>query len=399
MREKITFKDKLSYLLKIMEGKFTPFLQNELNDDEIKKVFLGLQNRTDVNDYQKLLHNYLNKYYEFEKDIYLTNSGRDALYFILLNLKLKKKEIIIPSYSCLGLIEPILQLKYKPVFIDIDHQLNPLFESVEKAISPETSAVIIPHLGGTIASDTFKIIEICKYKKITVIEDCCQAFGLKFKKKPIGTFSDISFFSSGAGKPIFTPCGDWIVTKKNKFRNFEMTNLIDEKIQKVYSNYVNFKNKFSNQRFRIIKSRLIDKFYSVFVKSQKFFYIKMIQDKKHNLSNLSAYMILNQIEKNEKNILTRKKIANIWMKKLKNINNIEVLNKANSIFNKLYINSNLSNKKSLLLQGIELENGYIPLHLRYDFSKFQQVSLTNTERIWRRIYSLPVRRILNQQII
>ena len=125
----------------------------------------------------------------------------------------------------------------------------------------------------------------------------------------------------------------------------------------------------------------------------------MIQDKKHNLSNLSAYMILNQIEKNEKNILTRKKIANIWMKKLKNINNIEVLNKANSIFNKLYINSNLSNKKSLLLQGIELENGYIPLHLRYDFSKFQQVSLTNTERIWRRIYSLPVRPNLNQQII
>ena len=35
-----------------------------------------------------------------------------------------------------------------------------------------------------------------------------------------------------------------------------------------------------------------------------------------NLSNLSAYMILNQIEKNEENILTRKKIANLWMKKL-----------------------------------------------------------------------------------
>ncbi len=399
MRDKITFKDKLSYLFKIMQGKFTPFLQNELNDEEIKKVFLGLQNLSDANDYKKLLHNYLNKYYESEKDIYLTNSGRDALYFILLNLKLKKKEIIIPSYSCLGLIEPILQLKYKPVFIDIDHQLNPLFKSVEKAISSETSAVIIPHLGGTIASDTFKIIEICKHKKITVIEDCCQAFGLKLKKSPIGTFSDISFFSSGVGKPVFTPCGGWVVTKKNKFSNFEMTDLIDDKIQKVYSNYVNFKNKFSNQRFKIIKSRLIDKFNSVFDKSQKFFSIKMIQNKKHRLNNLSAYMILNQIKKNEENILTRKKIANLWMKKLKTVNNIEVLNKSNTIFNKLYINSDLFNKKSILLQGIELENGYIPLHLRYDFKKFQQVSLTNTERIWRRIYSLPVRPNLNQLII
>ena len=78
MRDKITFKDKMSYLLKIMEGKFTPFLQNELNDEEIKKVFFGLQNLTDDNDYKKLLHNYLNKYYESNRDIYLTNSGRDA---------------------------------------------------------------------------------------------------------------------------------------------------------------------------------------------------------------------------------------------------------------------------------------------------------------------------------
>ena len=201
------------------------------------------------------------------------------------------------------------------------------------------------------------------------------------------------------GKPVFTPCGGWIVTKKNKFRNFEMTNLIDEKIQKVYSNYVNFKNKFSDQKFKIIKSRLIDKFYSVVDKSQKFFNIKMIQDKKLNLNNLSAYMILNQIEKHEENILTRKKIANLWIKKLKKISNIEVLNKTNTIFNKLYINTNLTNKKCLLLQGIELENGYIPLHLRYDFNKFQKVNLTNTERIWRRIYSLPVRPNLNQLII
>ena len=125
----------------------------------------------------------------------------------------------------------------------------------------------------------------------------------------------------------------------------------------------------------------------------------MVQDKRLNLSNLSAYMILNQIEKNEENILTRKKIANLWMKKLKTINNIKILNKTNTIFSKLYVNSNLSNKKNLLLQGIELENGYIPLHLRYNFNKFKRVSLTNTERIWRRIYSLPVRPNLNQLII
>ena len=93
-------------------------------------------------------------------------------------------------------------------------------------------------------------------------------------------FADISFLVRNSETSIYT-LGGWVVTKKNKFSNFEMTDLIDDKIQKVYSNYVNFKNKFSNQRFKIIKSRLIDKFNSVFDK-KKILQIKMIQNKKHN---------------------------------------------------------------------------------------------------------------------
>ena len=69
---------------------------------------------------------------------------------------------MIPSYSCLGLIEPVLNKELKPVFVDIDDNLNPSFKSIKKSISNRTGVVIIPHLGGTFARDTKKLLNIVK---------------------------------------------------------------------------------------------------------------------------------------------------------------------------------------------------------------------------------------------
>ena len=223
MKNKITIKDKYKFIKIILGGKFKPFLKNEIDENIVYKVFNKLKKNLNTDNYKKRLINYLKKYYGSNNEVYLTSSGRNALFFILSNLKLKKKEVLIPSYSCLGLIEPVLHAELRPVFIDIDDNLNPSFKSIKKSTSNRTGVVIIPHLGGTFARDTQKIIEYCKKKKIIVIEDCCQAFGLEYKRKKVGTFADISFFSSGIGKPVFTPEGGWIVIKKGiiKVHNFK----------------------------------------------------------------------------------------------------------------------------------------------------------------------------------
>jgi len=223
MENKITFKDIFNYLKNIFSGKFIPFLKSEIDDFYINDLFYKIKEGEDTNNYNEKLYKFLRRYYNYNRDVYLTDSGRSALYYLLLNLNLNKQEIIIPSYSCLGLIEPIIQLNYKPHFIDIDRSLNPSLGSLKKAINDNTAAVIIPHLGGTFVKDTLKIISLCKKKKIVEIEDCCQSFGLKINNKEIGTFADLSFFSSGVGKPVFTPQGGWVLSKKGFFKKIYTT--------------------------------------------------------------------------------------------------------------------------------------------------------------------------------
>ncbi len=399
MENKITFKDIISYSCLILSGKLTPFLKSEICESEINNLYQNLNEQLDNKDYCLELINFLKKYYDSKKDIYLTNSGREALYLILLNLNLKKKEIIIPSYSCLGLIEPIIQLNFQPHFVDIDKYLNPSLESIEKAINLNTAAVVIPHLGGTFAKDTFEIIELCRKKRIIVIEDCCQAFGLRYKKQNIGTFADISFYSSGVGKPIFTPLGGWIVTNKGYFKNFNIPNQTEIEIKRMLKIYKKFSNKYTEKPLSILKNRLSDKLYSLFNNSINSFPKLKEKYQPAKLSNFSAYFILKQLNKLDENIFRRRNIALSWIKKLKNNNKIEILNNTNSIYNKFFISSEKSEKKKFLLSGIEVENGYVPLHLRYSLKEFKSQNLIYTNSKWKSIYSLPSRASFDMNLI
>ena len=110
------------------------FLKNEIDENIVSEVFYKLKKNLDKNNYKKRLINYLKKYYGSNNEVYLTSSGRNALFFILSNLKLRQKEVLIPSYSCLGLIEPVLNKELKPVFVDIDDNLNPSYKSIKNLL-------------------------------------------------------------------------------------------------------------------------------------------------------------------------------------------------------------------------------------------------------------------------
>ncbi len=400
MENRITFKDIVNYSINMLNGKLKPFLKNELNDSDITSLFNKMRDGLDTNNYYEELYNFLHKYYNFNRDVYLTNSGRDALYCLLYNLNLKKREIIIPSYSCLGLIQPILQLNLKPHFIDIDRSLNPSLKSFQKAINDDTAAVVIPHLGGTFAEDTLKIINVCKKNNILVIEDCCQSFGLKVNNKKIGTFADISFFSSGIGKPIFTPSGGWVLTKKGFFKKFKHPrNMIQLSICDEYKNYKKFAKKYSDKPFQMFINRVTDKINSLLDSLKLKSSIKEKNKFIRKLNNFNAYLILDQLKDIDKKIVKRKEIGLKWTEKLQNNDNVRIISASNTIYNKFYVCSEKNEKKHFLLKGFEVENGYTPLHLRYDFYKFKSEDLDLTNKLWENIYSLPVRPSLDLNTI
>ena len=86
---------------------------------------------------------------------------------------------------------------------------------LKKKITSKTKAVIPVHMLG-FSADIDKIINICKKKKLPVLEDNCESVGAKFKNKFLGTLGDIGVLSFDFGKNITTGEGGAILTNKKK---------------------------------------------------------------------------------------------------------------------------------------------------------------------------------------
>ncbi|MCX5700377.1 MAG: DegT/DnrJ/EryC1/StrS family aminotransferase [Candidatus Omnitrophica bacterium] len=140
--------------------------------------------------------------------IHFTDSGLASFYIILEALKKisGKKEVILPSYTAGNLIVAIQKAGLVPVLCDISMEdFNPDRDSLLKAVTSETLAVVLVHMFGIPIKD----IEGLRNKiprDVFIIEDCAQSFGARVGGKSVGRFGDISFFSFNRGKNLPT-CG------------------------------------------------------------------------------------------------------------------------------------------------------------------------------------------------
>ncbi len=132
-------------------------------------------------------------------------NGTDALQIAMMALDLQPgDEVITPSFTFIATTEVVALLKLKPVFVDVDEKtfcLDP--ESVRKAITPKTKAIVPVHLYGQ-SANMDAIMQIAKEHNLYVIEDNAQAIGSDYtfndgttkKTGSIGTIGCTSFFPS-----------------------------------------------------------------------------------------------------------------------------------------------------------------------------------------------------------
>jgi dTDP-4-amino-4,6-dideoxygalactose transaminase len=126
-------------------------------------------------------------------------------------------EIITSPITDMGALTPILYQGAIPVFADVDpNTCNVTPETVERAISGRTRAVIVTHLFGN-PCDVSAIVRFCRPRGIAVIEDCAQAFCARQAGKPVGTIGDIGAFSLQQGKHITTGEGGLVTTNEAKY--------------------------------------------------------------------------------------------------------------------------------------------------------------------------------------
>jgi len=121
-------------------------------------------------------------------------------------------EIITTSITDMGAITPILYQGAIPVFCDVDpHTYNVTADTIARAISARTKAIIVTHLFGN-PCDMGPIMDLANRHGIPVIEDCAQSFLSTYRDQYVGTIGAIGSFSLQQGKHITTGEGGLVTT-------------------------------------------------------------------------------------------------------------------------------------------------------------------------------------------
>ncbi|MBI2637885.1 MAG: DegT/DnrJ/EryC1/StrS family aminotransferase, partial [Candidatus Sungbacteria bacterium] len=145
------------------------------------------------------------------------NSGTSALQVAVMALREKYNwqdgdEIIVPAVTFVASSNVILQANLKPVFVDVHPQyynIDPAL--IEKAITPRTRAIMVVHLFGQ-SADMDPIMVLASKYNLRVIEDSCETMFARYKGKSVGSFGDVSCFSTYACHVICTGVGGLAMT-------------------------------------------------------------------------------------------------------------------------------------------------------------------------------------------
>jgi len=150
--------------------------------------------------------------YHDRRHALMTPNCTTALHLLLAGLGIGEgDEVIVPDCTWVGSTACVTYQRATTVFADIDPInwcLTP--ESIEKAITPRTKAVIVVDLFGNMP-DWDGIQALCEKHGLLVIEDAAEALGSIFRGRRAGKFGLGSTFSFHRTKTITTGEGGMLL--------------------------------------------------------------------------------------------------------------------------------------------------------------------------------------------
>ena len=151
-----------------MKNKFIPVNEPLIGNEE-KKYLLKCINDKQISSSGPFVQEFENKFAKRVNRKYAVSvsNGTAAIQLAFESLNLKKgDEVILPAFTIISCILPIVRLGLKPVLVDCDSKTwNMDVEKTIDLISSKTKAILIVHIYG-ICVDMEKIITICKKKKL-----------------------------------------------------------------------------------------------------------------------------------------------------------------------------------------------------------------------------------------
>lgn len=156
------------------------------------------------------------------------DSARSGFYLLLKAYGIGPgDEVILPSFSCLVIANPVIWVGAKPVYVDINKKtLNIDLEDLSRKLSPKTKAVLVQHTFG-LPVEIDKVRNIVG-EKVKIVEDIAHSLGGMYKGQKIGTIGDAAVATFGIEKVISTVRGGMVLTSDEKIAEIlrqEQTNL------------------------------------------------------------------------------------------------------------------------------------------------------------------------------
>lgn len=289
------------------------------------------------------------------------SNGTAALDIAIKTLNLKKgDEIIVPNFTIISCLNEIIREGIKPIFIDADpNTFNIDSDQIESKITKKTKAILIAHIYG-LPVNLDKIITLKNKYKLKLIEDCAEQLGQTYKKKPIGSFGDISTFSFYANKHITTGEGGMIVTNNKSY----------------YKKFLELRNIcFSLKKPRFIHDDI---------------------GWNYRMTNMQAAIGYAQLKKLRYFIKKKRKIGNYYSKELQKISDLQLPVLSNEfsknifwVYSIIIKNKNLNAiklSKNLKKKGIETRPFFYPMHMQPIIKKLKLIDKNQKFPVSEKIY-------------
>jgi len=123
-------------------------------------------------------------------------SGTDALRIALEGCGVGPgDEVLVPALTAHATAQAVLLVGARPVYVDVDpvrRAMDP--EATAAAVGPRTTAIVAVHLYG-VPADAGALAALARRSGLILIEDCAQAHGCTVDGRPVGTFGTAAAFS------------------------------------------------------------------------------------------------------------------------------------------------------------------------------------------------------------
>jgi dTDP-4-amino-4,6-dideoxygalactose transaminase len=138
------------------------------------------------------------------KHVVGVGNGTDALTIALMSLGIGPgDDVLVPSFTFYASAEAIPHTGARPVFCDVDPETFCITrETVERALTPSTRAIVAVHLFG-LPAPVDDLRPLASERGIAIVEDAAQAAGATLNGRRVGSLGDAATFSFFPSKNLF----------------------------------------------------------------------------------------------------------------------------------------------------------------------------------------------------